>query len=946
MELVRKVTGWVSDLTRAELRRVLPIASAYGLVLASLYLLKPARNALFLSHMGVGQLPYVLLLVAVAGAATAVAYGRFARAMRTDRLIRLTFVILMLMLVGFRLLLPLGWGWVYYVFFIWVALYGVLTTSLIWLLANAVFTTREARRVFGFIGTGGIAGAILGGFFTGWVVDVVGTENLLLACIIFLAGSLALLRLTPAAGAAAEERRPRRWAAAEDGVLLKDILGADLLRTLALMTGLVAAIAVIVDIQFNEMVDQNFPDQDAKTAFFGSFFAYLSGLSFIIQLFLTPVLLRTAGAGFTIMILPVAMGVGSAAMLLVPGLMSAVLAKGADGGFRHSVHKAASEVIFLPVPAASKKTAKLFLDTAVDSSATGVGALVVVALTGPLGLGYSSVSLVAVALVAATLAIAPKMRNAYIDAFRRALEGRAIDVSALTTNLSEAAILKAILPALSGDNPRQVLYALDLLKSARSPAIVDAVTPLLTHGSAEVRRRALEVLQAQGAGLDVRKLTPMLEDEDEGVRREAMHALTLADDVHRDALLTEALDSGDIDRQTAALGCIARSGDDGTLRLLTPGRVVALVENAPASATGLRRELLAALCAHPDPDIAPELLADLDRAPIPIQQAAIEGMGRSRNPRHIDFLLSKLTDSRLRRDARRSLALYGDPIVAATLQEIDQAGHGPRLRQALARVLEDVGTQAATDALMAHLTAADPALRRVVLRSLSRLRQSKSDLIFSRDAVRRALQADVERFFDLARVLRALGAKPGATAPQTLTGAERATGDPASSADVQTRDPGLALLRRAAAEKQSQLLEDIFLLLGLRHPAADISAAYQGILSPRKPIRASALEFLDNVLAAPVRPLVLPMLDPPAEGICALGASTFPKPLDSRRDALVYLLRTPDPWLRACAVYCVNGEDPDPVPDLVRAAVSDPDPIVRETAETAMSTRVRADGHR
>ncbi|MEO1337612.1 MAG: Npt1/Npt2 family nucleotide transporter, partial [Myxococcota bacterium] len=180
MRFVSKLTGFLSDLSRAELRRVLPVACAYGLILASLYLLKPARNALFLSQIGIDQLPYVLLLVALVGSITALVYGRFARAMRTDQLIRITFVTFMVMLIGFRALLPTGWPWVYYVFFIWVALYGVLTTSLIWLLANAIFTSREARRVFGFIGAGGIAGAIFGGVFTGWAVDILGTENLLI----------------------------------------------------------------------------------------------------------------------------------------------------------------------------------------------------------------------------------------------------------------------------------------------------------------------------------------------------------------------------------------------------------------------------------------------------------------------------------------------------------------------------------------------------------------------------------------------------------------------------------------------------------------------------------------------------------------------------------------------------------------------------------------------
>ena len=40
---------------------------------------------------------------------------------------------------------------------------------------------------------------------------------------------------------------------------------------------------------------------------------------------------------------------GSAAVLLVPGLAAAVLVKLGDGGFRHSIHRSATELLYLPV---------------------------------------------------------------------------------------------------------------------------------------------------------------------------------------------------------------------------------------------------------------------------------------------------------------------------------------------------------------------------------------------------------------------------------------------------------------------------------------------------------------------------------------------------------------------------------------------------------------------
>ena len=99
---------------RRELPRIVPLASAYGLVLASLYILKPARNALFLDGIGIERLPYVLMLVALIGGGTALLFTRFTAAIRLDRLILATFVVSICFLIAFRLLLPLGYSWSFY----------------------------------------------------------------------------------------------------------------------------------------------------------------------------------------------------------------------------------------------------------------------------------------------------------------------------------------------------------------------------------------------------------------------------------------------------------------------------------------------------------------------------------------------------------------------------------------------------------------------------------------------------------------------------------------------------------------------------------------------------------------------------------------------------------------------------------------------------------------
>src|SRR6185295_18686849 len=72
------------------------------------------------------------------------------------------------------------------VFYVWVKLFGVLVPTQIWTLANYVLTTREAKRVFGMVGGGGIAGWIFSGYFSKTIAKRFGAESLLLGMVLFL----------------------------------------------------------------------------------------------------------------------------------------------------------------------------------------------------------------------------------------------------------------------------------------------------------------------------------------------------------------------------------------------------------------------------------------------------------------------------------------------------------------------------------------------------------------------------------------------------------------------------------------------------------------------------------------------------------------------------------------------------------------------------------------
>src|SRR5262249_34336020 len=122
-------------------------------------------------------------------------YIKIARRIKQHLLLSLTLLLFISNLTLFWWLFKFQFHWLYPVIYIWVGIFGVIAPMQIWTLSNSILTTREAKRLYGFIGSGGILGAIVGGFFSSWMAPKIGTENLLLSIAGFLGVSVLLVNL-------------------------------------------------------------------------------------------------------------------------------------------------------------------------------------------------------------------------------------------------------------------------------------------------------------------------------------------------------------------------------------------------------------------------------------------------------------------------------------------------------------------------------------------------------------------------------------------------------------------------------------------------------------------------------------------------------------------------------------------------------------------------------
>ena len=182
--------------------------------------------------------------------------------------------------------------------------------------------------------------------------------------------------------------------------------GVSLGRAFALLRGstqiqLIAAVisfgslgAMLIDQQLNMAAEifKGAGQEDSIGAFLAQVRFYVSVAAFVIQVWVTPRIHRYLGIGFALLILPTNLAMTAAVIIINKVLWAPAVASVIDRSFRYTVDKTTREVLFLPLPSELRQDVKPFVDVTVDRMSRGLGALMMLVLIQPWGLGARLVS--------------------------------------------------------------------------------------------------------------------------------------------------------------------------------------------------------------------------------------------------------------------------------------------------------------------------------------------------------------------------------------------------------------------------------------------------------------------------------------------------------------------------------------------------------------------------
>src|SRR5881227_2370253 len=156
-------------------------------LLAGYYVLRPLRDQMGVAG-GVKNLPWLFTATFLSLLVAQPLYGALVARLPRVRFIPIVYHFFVANLFMFWLLLIFDVEKVIVarVFFVWVSVFNLFAVAVFWSFMADLFASEQGKRLFGFIGAGGTAGALLGPALTIGLSVPLGPTNLLIAAILLL----------------------------------------------------------------------------------------------------------------------------------------------------------------------------------------------------------------------------------------------------------------------------------------------------------------------------------------------------------------------------------------------------------------------------------------------------------------------------------------------------------------------------------------------------------------------------------------------------------------------------------------------------------------------------------------------------------------------------------------------------------------------------------------
>lgn len=367
MSALQRWLGWALPATPKERSAALWSFAYFFTLLAGYYVLRPLRDQMGIAG-GVRNLPWLFTATFVVLLVAQPIYGALVARLPRTRFIPIVYHFFVLNLALFWLLLTLGveTAIVARIFFVWVSVFNLFAIAVFWSFMADLFDAEQGKRLFGFIGAGGTAGALLGPVITIALSERLGPTNLLIPAAVMLElAAFCVYRLERAALAHAGAQAPDQRIGGSALAALPELLRSPYLLGVAIWVSLLSFGATMLYFEQAHIVSETVRGSGAQTRIFAGIDLAVNLLALATQVFLTGQVLKRLGSGIAAAALPAVYVLGFAALFVAPVLSVVLVVQVAQRWMNFAIANPARQVFFTVLGREEKYKAKNLIDVVI-----------------------------------------------------------------------------------------------------------------------------------------------------------------------------------------------------------------------------------------------------------------------------------------------------------------------------------------------------------------------------------------------------------------------------------------------------------------------------------------------------------------------------------------------------------------------------------------------------
>jgi HEAT repeat protein len=853
----------------------------------------PGIEALFYTRFGVEFLPVMYIILGAVTLVTSLFMTALMARVAKERLYVAMPLVMALLLIVARVLLVFDLLWFYPVLWLGMNTFWLLLFLFTYGLASLVCDTRQAKRLFPLFGVGGIVGLTIGSLLTQPLVNVIGTENLILVWAgaflvsFVLAQRLAARSRGQAGGGRAQRQAPAILDQIRQG--FQYVRSSELLRWISWAAITFAILYYAIVFPFAQAVTFEFSDDDAIAGFLGTFQGISTALAILASLFLANRLYARFGFMATILAYQVIYLIGFTVASVQATFTVIAVFRLVQIFWSEGISNGAGQAMFNVVPPEKREQSRTFVRGIANQ--LGISLAGVMLLLGDRILETVHIFIIGIVVSAISIYLVERARRAYGSAVVAALRAGQShiffsDEEPFGGFRQDAT---AVVTAIDGIHSQEVAVrrvSADILGNLSLPEATDAVVDSLDDPDASVRAALLRAIGYAGATPALLEVAAHLQDPDPEVRLQAVDTLRQLTTYSRGV--------------SANLEPLIHDPDPA---VRSRAAAALLMHGSHPEAESMLKEM-ATTDEHTGDAIASRILA-------------LEALRDWGGQEAYEIAVIGLADPvpSVREASARVLAHADAALCLAPLQSA-LADEDTAVREAVAVTLGEIG-RPALDAAVQALQ--QPETEEGALSALLYL------------PARRA--APEIRKYEAGQVEKALNYHRFWISCRQYIAKQKAPANGGDRREQHLRAERSELLADSLRDRALRHGTHAFKAMAATGRKGAISLAIENLESDDPAQRANALETLDSVGdAAIVRPL-LPLWE---------TADLTAAPSDS--NWLLAVLQDDDFWLRACAAFAAAEiTDPGIIAQLSQLAENDPHPLVRESAALALNGDVTMD---